>query len=219
MPQIITCQEDLSVDLQKEFAAASELAVDCEMMGLNPARDRLCVVQVAAEKGVCALIQVHNATQAPRLQSLLEASQIVKLFHFARMDILFLFMRLNIEVQNIYCTKIASHIARTYSDKHGLRELVREFTGENLDKGQQSSDWGAEQLDSEQVKYAAGDVIYLFEIRRRLDAMLKREKRAALFKKLLTFLPVQRELDTLGYHHVFEHRVVTQQHAARTTFF
>ena len=201
----IVVQGDLSQELKSELASHSELAIDCEMMGLNPMRDRLCVVQIAAEKGPCVLVQIGDSKQASLLQELMENESITKIFHFARMDIFFLFYRLGIEVHNLYCTKIASRLARTYTERHGLRELVREFTGENLDKVYQSSDWGAEELSPEQVRYAAGDVIYLFEIRRRLTTMLIREKRKELYDKLLAFLPVQRELDCLGYKHIFEH--------------
>ena len=198
-------QEDLPEVLKKEFTSYSELAVDCEMMGLNPVRDRLCLVQLAAEKGPCALIQIGKAKEAPHLKELMENENITKIFHFARMDILFLFSRLGIDVRNIYCTKIASRLARTYSERHGLRELVREFFGENLEKLYQSSDWGAEELSPEQVRYATGDVIYLFEIRRRLTTILIREGRKELYDKVVSFLPTQRELDCMGYQHIFEH--------------
>ena len=202
-PRIV--QEDLTKDLKNELASHPELGIDCEMMGLNPIRDRLCVVQVAAEKGPCVLLQVGKAKEAPRLRELMENESITKIFHFARMDTFFLFCRLGIDVRNIYCTKIASRLARTYSERHGLRELVREFLGENLEKVYQSSDWGAEKLSPEQVRYAAGDVIYLFEIRRRLSAILIREGRKELYDKVVRFLPTQRQLDQMGYQHIFEH--------------
>ena len=205
MGKPVIFQADLSREFRDQLDSHKVLAVDCEMMGLNPARDRLCVVQVTAEGSPCALIQIDENKGAPQLKSLLEDKKIMKLFHFARMDTLFLFCRLGIDVQNIYCTKLASRLARTYTSRHGLREIVREFLKENMDKTCQSSDWGAVELNSEQISYAAGDVIYLFELRRRLDLMLKREKREKLFRSLIAFLPVQRELDCLGYQHVFEH--------------
>ena len=204
-PQLV--QNDLTEDLRNYFTSSSELAIDCEMMGLNPDRDRLCVVQMASEQGSCALIQIGDIGHAPNLQSVLENDKITKIFHFARMDIYFLYKRLNINVKNIFCTKIASRLVRTYSDRHGLRELVREFLGENLDKAPQSSDWGNTNLNTEQINYAAKDVIFLFEIRRRLLKMMIRENRNELFKKLIDFLPVQRDLDCLGYKEIFEYKI------------
>ncbi len=199
-------RSDLSVELYEQFSAATQLGVDCEMMGLNPMRDRLCVVQVAVEHGPCVLVQIDESQNYSRLKEILEDVRICKIFHYARMDMLFLFSRLNINVNNIYCTKIASRLGRTYTNHHGLRELVREFIGENLDKTYQTSNWGAEQLKTEQIKYAAKDVIYLFEIRRQLEKIIETEKRQDLLKKLFNFLPVQRELDYLGYEGIFEHK-------------
>ncbi len=204
-PQLV--QNDLSEALRDEFSIAPELSVDCEMMGLNPDRDRLCVVQIASEQGACALVQIGDMEHAPNLQAVLENNKIIKIFHFARMDILFLFKRLNIDVKNIFCTKLASRLVRTYSDKHGLRELVREFIGENLDKSSQSSDWGNTNLNSDQINYAAKDVIFLFEIRRRLLKMMVRENRLDLYNHLIEFLPVQRKLDCLGYREIFEYKL------------
>ncbi len=206
MQKPIVVQGDLTQELQKEFASQRVLGVDCEMMGLDPNRDRLCVVQIAAEKGSCVLVQIKEKEGAPKLKAILENQAITKIFHFARMDIFFLYSRIHIDVQNIYCTKIASRVVRTYTDRHGLKELVREFTGENLDKSNQSSDWGAPELTKDQIHYAAGDVIYLFELKRNLDKMIDREQRRDLFEKLIHFLPTQRQLDCLGYQYIFEHR-------------
>ena len=204
-PQIV--QNDLTNDFRDELMQATELSVDCEMMGLNPDRDRLCVVQVASERGICALVQIGEIGNSPNLQAILENEKITKIFHFARMDIFFLYKRLNIDVKNIFCTKLASRLVRTYSDRHGLRELVREFIGENLDKSSQSSDWGSTNLNIEQINYAAKDVIFLFEIRRKLLNMLLRENRFELYNQLITFLPVQRTLDCLGFKDIFEYKI------------
>ncbi len=199
--------KDISPELYEELAAAEALAVDCEMMGLDHRRDRLCVVQVASETGSCVLVQIKEEEKSPKLQALMEDPKILKIFHYARMDILFLYTRLGIEVQNIFCTKIASRLARTYTDRHGLQELVREFLGEKMDKSAQSSDWGKEQLHKDQIHYAACDVLYLFKVRTCLETMLIREKRKDLYDKLLAFLPTQRELDYLGFKDIFEHKV------------
>ncbi len=205
MAKSIVIQNDLSRELKEQFSKSKVLGIDCEMMGLDPSRDRLCLVQIAADSKSYVLVQIGKKENAPILKELLEDEGITKIFHFARMDILFLYCRLGIDVKNIYCTKIASKIARTYSSRHSLRELVREFTGNNLDKTCQSSDWGKEKLSSEQIHYAGNDVIYLFEIHKNLDMMLRRENRNELFEKVINFLPVQRELDCKGYEYIFEH--------------
>lgn len=196
---------DLSPEIAAEFAAASELAVDCEMMGLNPWRDRLCVVQIMAEKGSVVLVQVDEAAGAPEIQKLFENREINKIFHFARMDIFFIQKRLGIDVQNIFCTKIASRLARTYTDRHGLKEVVREMTGEVIDKTNQSSDWGRDELTSDQIYYAADDVRYLFEVKRKLHAILEREGRLDLAERCFEFLRTRRDLDLGGFGMIFEH--------------
>jgi len=198
-------KQDLPDDIFEEFRGRTELALDCEMMGLNPVRDRLCVVQIAAEKGNCALIQVDEKAGAPRLKTLMENRDIQKIFHFARMDCLYLKTRLGIDVLNIYCTKIASKLARTYTDRHGLKELVREFAGEQMDKSSQSSDWGKEKLTEEQLAYAQDDVKYLFQLKRSLSEILAREGRMDFALRAFEFLPVRIELDRLGYSDIFEH--------------
>lgn len=194
---------DLNQDLLDQFLTSKEVSVDCEMMGLNPFRDRLCLVQVAMENGPIVLIQVHEESGAPLLKQLLESETIQKIFHYARMDTLFLELRLDIHVHNIFCTKLASRLVRTYTDKHSLKELVREISGVNLEKSQQSSDWGSEKLSREQIEYAAGDVIYLFEIKRTLTNMLERENRMELATKILDFMETRRELDRLGFEDIF----------------
>ena len=205
MKRPVVLKGDLTEEIAAEFAACSELAVDCEMMGLNPWRDRLCVVQIMAEKGTVVLVQVDETAGAPRIRELFENSAIRKIFHFARMDIFFLQKRLGIDVQGIYCTKIASRLGRTYTDRHGLKEVVRELTGETMDKSNQSSDWGRADLSPDQIFYAADDVRYLFEIRRQLDSMLAREGRTELAEQCFNFLRVRRTLDLAGFGEIFEH--------------
>ncbi len=198
-------QGDLPPDLLREFSSQTELAIDCEMMGLNPKRDRLCVVQMAAPAGPRAIVQIDEKASLDGLRSLFENPNIQKIFHFARMDCLFLRERLGFTVRNIFCTKVASRIARTYTDKHGLKELVREFCGEVMDKTSQSSDWGRRVLTDDQVFYAEGDVKYLFEIKKVLIEMLQREARMDVALDAMQFLPTRIALDRLGYGDIFEH--------------
>ncbi|MCB1325438.1 MAG: ribonuclease D [Spirochaetales bacterium] len=205
MKKPLVFQADLSADVHTELRKYPELALDCEMMGLNPWRDRLCVVQIAAEGGPLALVQIDEQKGAPLLKDLLEDRTITKIFHFARLDGLFLLLRLGINLQGVYCTKLASRLGRTYTDRHGLKELVREFTGNTMDKSFQTSDWGRAQLSDDQIQYAGLDVVYLFELRRRLDEILEREQRRELAQKLFDFLPARRELDRLGFDNIFEH--------------
>ncbi|GIX40841.1 MAG: ribonuclease D [Leptospiraceae bacterium] len=206
MNRAILLKHDITDDIREEFKQCKELAVDCEMMGLNPYRDRLCLVQIANENGSCAIVQIDENKPPLNLKEILEDPNIEKIFHYARADMLFLKMRLNIEVKNIYCTKIASKIARTYTDKHGLKEIVKEFFGDNLDKTVTSTDWGNPNLSDDQLIYAQNDVIYLFQIKRILNDMLKRENRYELYIKTLNFLPVRVELDINGYvDDIFSH--------------
>lgn len=204
MSKYVLFKKDLSPEVFEMLSGATELAVDCEMMGLNPIRDRLCLVQIGMEKKGAWLVQIDEGTGAPLLKQLMENPAITKIFHFARMDIQFLKARLGVDVQNIFCTKIASRLGRTYTDRHGLKDLVREFTGENLDKSNQSSDWGKEELTKDQLTYAEGDVKYLFQLKRTLETMIEREDRKVLLDRLLEHLPVRRDLDLLGYGDVFE---------------
>lgn len=198
-------EQDLTEELMQELSQASELGVDCEMMGLNPDRDRLCLVQVGKEGGPYVLVQIDEEAGAPRLAQLLTNRGIQKIFHYARMDAMFIQARLGIEVQNYFCTKLASRLVRTYTDRHGLKEIVREFTGEQLDKTVTSSYWGASKLSPEQLKYAEEDIKYLFKIKRKLEEMLVREKRMELYRECLAFLPVRIRMDRLGYEDVFMH--------------
>lgn len=202
-PQVL--QGDLTEEIAEEFSTRSELSVDCEMMGLNPWRDRLCVIQIMAEKGSVVLVQVDEQAGAPRVKTLFENPAINKIFHFARMDIFFLQKRLGIDVQGIFCTKIASRLGRTYTDRHGLKEVIRELTGEVIDKTNQSSDWGRVELTPDQVYYAADDVRYLFELKRKLGEILVRENRMELAERCFEFLRTRRDLDLEGFGMIFEH--------------
>ncbi|MFN3603088.1 MAG: ribonuclease D [Leptonema sp. (in: bacteria)] len=199
MNKSLVLKKDLTEEIYNEYQQAQELAVDCEMMGLNPHRDRLCLVQIAKENGTCTIIQIDEKHPPVLLKNILENEGIEKIFHYARSDMLFLKLRLNIEVKNIYCTKIASKLARTYTDKHGLKELVKEFFGDNLDKTVTSTDWGNPNLTDEQLLYAQNDVIYLFQIKRILNEILTRENRYDLALKCFQFLPFRVELDSRGF--------------------
>ncbi len=199
MNKSIVLKKDLTEEIFNEYQSKKELAIDCEMMGLNPYRDRLCLIQIAAEEGTCTIVQIDEQNPPTYIKTILESESIEKIFHYARSDMLFLKLRLNINVKNIYCTKIASKIARTYTDKHGLKELVKEFFGDTLDKTITSTDWGNPNLTDEQLLYAQNDVLYLFQLKRILNEMLKRENRYDLFLKALEFLPIRVELDSRGF--------------------
>ena len=176
------------------------VAVDSETLGLNPLRDRLCVVQLSPGDGTADVIQIAKGqTDAPNLKSLLEDENRTIIFHFARFDVAVLLHALGIECTNIYCTKIASRLTRTYTDRHGLKDIVREFIGIDLSKQQQSSDWAAETLTPAQLEYAASDVLYLHDLRAHLDIRLEREDRAGLAKACFEFLPTRARLDLAGW--------------------
>ena len=198
---------DLSDAAFARYRAASDLAVDTETMGLNPHRDRLCLVQICDPDGYTTAIRIERGqTEAPNLKQLLEAEGITKIFHFARFDLATLQHHLGIVTAPVFCTKIASKLARTYSPSHGLKSLVKELAGVELDKSQQSSDWGnAAALSEEQLSYAANDVRYLHELRIKLIEMLKREERWSMLQQCLTCLPTFVELDLRQYGSVFEH--------------
>jgi ribonuclease D len=176
------------------------LAIDTETMGLNPDRDRLCLVQLSPGDGSADLIQIpaHGA-DAPNLKRLLGDARLLKIFHFARFDLGMLYKTFGIMAEPVYCTKIASRLARTYTDKHGLKDLVREVLGHDLSKQQQLSDWGAPELSDAQLSYAAADVLYLHALRERLDAMLARESREPLAAACFRFLPDRVRLDLAGF--------------------
>src|SRR4030081_2005466 len=172
------------------------VAIDTETMGLDPSRDRLCVVQLSPGDGTADVVQIPaGANEAPNLTKLLADGSILKIFHFARFDLGALQKRLAVMPTPIYCTKIASRLARTYTDKHGLKDLVREVLGVDLSKQQQSSDWGAADLTDQQVAYAASDVLHLHGLRERLAPMLAREGRTELAQACFDFLPTRAKLD------------------------
>lgn len=201
------CDRDLSDDLLSRYMQSPIMACDTETMGLNPHRDRLCLVQLADPSGYVSVVRVQQGQQeAPNLKQLLEASGILKLFHFARFDMATLRHHLGIVVNPVFCSKIASKLVRTYSPRHGLKELVRELEGIELDKTAQSSDWGnAMNLSDEQLKYAANDVLYLHSIHKTLVGMLEREGRTELAQECFNCLPTFVSLDLLQYNSIFEH--------------
>ena len=186
-------------DLPEGRFAAKAIAIDTETLGLNPHRDRLCLVQLSDGDGSAALVQISNPCDAPVLKRLLADESVLKIFHYARFDVAVLKHFLGVMAKPVYCTKIASKLARTYTDKHGLKDLCREMLGVELSKQQQSSDWGAAELTPEQLNYAASDVLYLHALRDRLDAMLKREGRDRLARACFEFLPPRAELDLEGW--------------------
>ena len=187
-------------DLPEDLDLGAVIAVDTEAMGLVQGRDRLCLVQLSAGDGVCHLVQIERGqTEAPRLRALLEAPAVLKLFHYARFDVALLRSGLGARTAPLYCTKIASKLVRTYTDRHGLRELCRELLGVDLHKMQQSSDWGAATLSEAQLAYAASDVLHLHALKARLDPMLEREGRAALARACFDFLPTRTALDLAGW--------------------
>jgi ribonuclease D len=176
------------------------VAIDTETMGLDPSRDRLCVVQLSPGDGTADVVQIPaGANEAPNLTKLLADGSILKIFHFARFDLGALQKRLAVMPSPVYCTKIASRLARTYTDKHGLKDLVREVLGIEVSKQQQSSDWGADALTDAQVAYAASDVLHLHALKERLDAMLAREGRTELAAACFRFLPDRVRLDLAGW--------------------
>ncbi|MGF1481566.1 MAG: ribonuclease D [Cyanophyceae cyanobacterium] len=200
------CDRDLDEAILSRYLAAEAVAVDTETMGLVLGRDRLCLVQLCDSEGyVTALRVAKGQTAAPLLKHLLEAD-VTKVFHFARFDVAQLQYSLGINTQPIFCTKIASKLARTYTSSHGLKALVQELEGVELDKSAQSSDWGnVASLSTKQLSYAANDVRYLLSIREKLTKMLKREERWELAHQCFQCIPVLVALDAQQYHNVFEH--------------
>jgi ribonuclease D len=187
-------------DLPAGTDFGSAVAVDTETLGLLPRRDKLCVVQLSSGDGNAHIVQLDRSSyDAPRLKSLLTNPDVVKIFHFARFDVATLKFYLGIDVAPVYCTKIASKLVRTYTDKHGLKDLIRELLGIEINKTQQSSDWGAHVLSDAQKQYAAQDVLYLHELKSRLDQMLEREGRTELARRCFDFVPVRAALDLGGW--------------------
>jgi ribonuclease D len=187
-------------DLPADFAVSGPVAVDTETLGLNPLRDKLCLVQLSTGDGNAILVQIdRDSFAAPRLKALLENRDTLKIFHFARFDVAALKHWLGADTGPVYCTKIASRLIRTYTDRHGLKDLVREMLGIEMSKIQQTSDWGIPVLSEAQKQYAAVDVIYLHELRARLDQMLRREGRSELAKACCEFVPVRAARDLGGW--------------------
>ncbi|MBI5261518.1 MAG: ribonuclease D [Bradyrhizobium sp.] len=195
-------------DLPDLSRYTESVAIDTETMGLHPHRDRLCVVQLSNGDGSADVVQIPKGhTDAPNLKALLANQAITKIFHYARFDIAALYQAFGVMAQPIYCTKIASRLGRTYTDRHGLKDLVRELLNVDLSKQQQSSDWGSESLSEPQLAYAASDVLHLHALRERLDAMLLREGRSELAKACFDFLPTRARLDLQGWEaeDIFSH--------------
>ncbi len=187
-------------DLPDLSRYTGSVAIDTETMGLHPHRDRLCVVQLSAGDGSADVVQIaKDQADAPNLKSLLANPNVTKIFHFARFDLAVLSNAFGVMPQPVYCTKIASRLARTYTDRHGLKDLVREVLNIDLSKQQQSSDWGSRSLSDAQLAYAASDVLHLHGLRERLDVMLAREGRTELAQACFRFLPTRAQLDLQGW--------------------
>lgn len=187
-------------DIPADIDWGDAVAIDCETMGLNPHRDRLCLVQLSAGDGNAHLVQIEKGqTEAPNLTRLVADQSITKLFHFGRFDIAALYHTFGALAAPVYCTKIASKLVRTYTDRHGLKNLLDELLGVDISKLQQMSDWGAEELTAAQLDYAASDVLYLHRLRDALDARLQREGRTELAEAAFRFLPTRSKLDLAGW--------------------
>ena len=187
-------------DLPDTLALGPVVAIDTETLGLNPHRDKLCLIQLSSGDGNAHLVQMDRTNySAPNLCRMLGDESVLKLFHFARFDVAILFHYLKVLPSNVYCTKIASRLTRTYTDRHGLKDLCRELLGVEMSKQQQSSDWGAEDLSNAQMEYAASDVLYLHNLKAKLDKMLEREGRTGLAQACFSFLPARAALDLAGW--------------------
>ena len=186
-------------DLPADVDLGPEIAVDTEAMGLNPFRDALCVVQLSAGDGKAHVVQLDRSFDCPNLKALLADKSRLKIFHFARFDVAMMKHWLGIDCTPVWCTKIASKLARTYTDRHGLKDVAREVASTDLSKTQQSSDWGADTLTDAQLQYCASDVLYLHEIKAGLEAMLVRENRLELAQACFDFLPTRAQLDLEGW--------------------
>ena len=195
-------------DLPDDYAPGDSVAIDTETLGLNPHRDRLCVVQLSRGDGTADVVQIAaGQTSAPNLACLLADPRVTKIFHFARFDVAVLYKAFGVMAEPLFCTKIASKLTRTYTDRHGLKDLVRELLGVDLSKQQQSSDWAAETLSDAQLAYAASDVLHLHALRQKLDGMLAREGRADVAAACFGFVPVRAKLDLMGWpeNDIFSH--------------
>lgn len=187
-------------DLPDGLSFGDSVAVDSETMGLNPHRDRLCVVQLSDGNGDAHLVRFKQGEYAaPNLKALMTDPGVLKIFHFARFDVAVMKQYLGVDTAPLYCTKIASKLVRTYTDRHGLKDLCAELAGIQLDKQQQSSDWGADDISEAQQKYAASDVLYLHRLKAKLDMMLEREGRTHIAEAAFRFLPTRGDMDLLGF--------------------
>ncbi|NRG16438.1 ribonuclease D [Rhizobiales bacterium] len=190
------------------YANAEAVAIDTETLGLNPHRDRLCVVQLSPGDGTADVVQIDRGQrEAPNLARLIRDPGKTKIFHFARFDLAVIHKYLGVMAEPVFCTKIASKLVRTYTDRHGLKDLCRELIGVEISKQQQSSDWASEDLSDAQLAYAASDVLYLHDLRERLTALLEREERTAFAQAAFTFLPTRAKLDLAGFEEtdIFAH--------------
>ncbi len=191
-------------DIPNNLKLPDQIAIDTEAMGLNNHRDRLCLVQISGGDGSAHLIHFLNKNySAPNLKKVLSDKSKLKIFHFARFDVGILQHYLDISMQNIYCTKIASRLVRTYTDYHSLKDLCLELLGVKISKQQQSSDWGAQKLSQEQLEYAANDVLHLHKLKEQLDNLLKRENRLEIAQKCFDFIPTRSLMDVLGWPEEF----------------
>jgi ribonuclease D len=187
-------------DLPLGYAPGDAVAVDTETLGLNPHRDRLCVVQVSRGDGAADVVQIPQGGPRPdRLADILADPGVLKIFHFARFDLAVLSHALGVMPGPVYCTKVASRLTRTYTDRHGLKDLLKEMLGVDISKQQQTSDWGAQTLTQAQIEYAASDVLHLHALKAKLDALLRREGRERLAEACFAFLPTRAALDLLGW--------------------
>lgn len=190
-------------DIPAGLDFGSSVAIDTETLGLNTLRDRLCLVQLSSGDGNAHLVQMEKgAYDAPNLKALLANKDVVKIFHYARFDIAVMYHYLGVMAEPVYCTKIASKLVRTFTDRHGLKDLCRDLADVEISKQQQSSDWGAGELTKDQLQYAASDVLYLHQIKDRLDVMLERENRTEIARACYRFLPSRAKLDLAGWPEV-----------------
>ena len=197
-----------SNDIPNSFKITQSVAIDTETMGLNPLRDRLCLLQITNGDGVCHLIKFDYRNIKPKnLIKILKNKKILKIFHYARFDVAMLKHNFDIEIENIYCTKIASKLSRTFTDKHGYKDLCKELLNINISKNEQSSDWGKKKLTLKQQKYAATDVLYSHKIKEKLDIMLNRENRMKVAQSCFNFVKIRTDLDLIGWnnHDIFSH--------------
>ena len=194
-------------DLPENIDLGDIIAIDTETMGLNPSRDKLCLIQISSGNRTCHLVKILDLRKKPKnLIKLLKNNKITKIFHYARFDVAIIKHAFKIDIKNIYCTKIASKLVRTYTDKHGYKDLCRELLNETISKTEQSSDWGGK-LTKDQKKYAATDVFYLHKIKKKLDVMLNREKRTKIAKACFDFISYRTDLDLYGWSDIdiFKH--------------